>query len=372
MPFTYRLRVTNTGNFPFTSLRLTDRLHSNEFHYIVGSGSPADPDTIAEPDLVWNDLVPLIGSDLLPGESITVSYQVTTTVANSNYTNTATVDGVYPGGTLSDTAEAVVAIADPAVASEKRLTGVDQDPVAPNYITFTIVITNVGPSTIDVLPLDDAYDTFYLEFVDATPYPEEDANDELLSWQDLTQPAPYGFGRNLPPGDVFAITTVFRVVRDIVATTNTALVRGATDVWGNPADEVEDDVIIGGIPTAIELLYFRAETEGDAVRLEWATAAEWDCDGFRIYRATDAHFEGAQLIAEFDTQGPGSEYSVIDRDVIRNQVYWYWLAEVSVSEPQRETLYGPVWGGVGPNVLPNRLFLPLVQRGWGQHSGFGP
>ena len=372
MPFTYRLRVTNTGDFPFTALRLADRLPSAEFYYIVGSGSPADPDTIAEPDLIWDDLVPLIGGDLLPGESITVSYQVTTTVANGTYTNTATVEGTYSDGTLTDEDEAVVAIADPAVAIEKRLAAVDEDSVAPNYITFTIVITNVGPSTIDVLPLEDEYETFYLEFADATAYPEEDADDGLINWSDLTGPAPYGFGRNLPSGEAFFVTTVFRVVRDIVATTNLATVDGATDIYGNPADEVEDDVIIGGIPTAIEVIYFRAEAQETSVLLTWATAAEWDCDGFRIYRDTDATFQGAQRIATVDAQGPGSTYSHVDRDVVQNQAYWYWLAEVSASDPEQETLYAPVWSGVGPNVMPTRLYLPLIQKHLGEYPLLGP
>jgi len=316
------------------------------------------------PDLIWSDLVPSIGGPLEPGESVTVSYQVTTTAVNDTYTNTATVEGVYEGGTLTDTDDAVVVVADPAVTVTKRLAGVDQDSVAPNYVTFTIAITNTGPSTIAVLPLSDTYETFYLEFVDATPYPQEDADDGLLTWYDLTGPAPHGFGNNLPSGEGFIITTIFRIVRDIVATTNTATVTGATDVYDNPADEVEDDVTIGGIPTAIELLYFRAQAEEAAVQLEWATAAEWDCDGFRVYRDLDTSFDGAQIITYIDAQGPGSTYSYIDRAVTLNQVYWYWLAEVSASKPERETLYGPVWGGVGPHALPFRVYLPLIQKKW--------
>ena len=364
MPFTYHLRVTNTGDFRFDTLRLADHLDDRAvFHYIVGSGDPADPDVIAEPDLVWFDLGPL---DV--GASIDVSYQVTTTAANDTYTNTATVEGTYVGGTFTDTDDAAVVIADPAVMVDKRLAGVDTDDVAPNYVTFTIAITNVGPSTIDVLPLLDEYETFYLQFVDATPYPEEDQNDGLVTWHDLTAAAPYGFGRNLPPGQAFLITAVFTVVRNIVATTNIATVTGATDVYGNPADEVEDDVIIGGIPTAIELLYFRAAAQEEAVRLEWATAAEWDCDGFRIYRDRDTDFDGAQLIAYVGARGPGSTYSHVDRDVAQNQVYWYWLAEVSASEPEHETLYGPVWGGVGIDGMPHRVYLPQVRKDWNEGS----
>ena len=363
MPFTYTLRIVNTGGLPFTALRLTDNLPSADFHYVNGSGIPADPDTIAEPLLVWSDLVTITGP-LEPGESLTVTFQVTTTLAsNGAYTNTASVEGVYPGGTLTDTDDAVVFIADPAVAVDKRLAGADEDDVAPNYITFTIAITNVGPSTIDVLPLLDEYDPFYLAFENATPYPDEDANDGLLTWHDLTRPAPRGFGRNLPAGEAFVVTTVFRVVRDIPFTINTAVVTDATDIYSNPADPAEDDEIIGGIPTAIELLYFRAVAEETAVRLEWATAAEVNTVGFHLYRAPDASFDEAQPIAYIPATGPGSIYSHVDRDVTLNQVYWYWLADVSTHGS--ETLHGPVRGGIGPHTQPYRFYLPLVQKGLG-------
>jgi hypothetical protein len=245
---------------------------------------------------------------------------------------------------------------------DKQLVAADRDPVAPNYVTFTISIANVGPSTIDVLPLLDQYDPSYLSFVDATPYPEEDADDGLLTWRDLTGAGPYGFGRNLPPGEALIVTTVFSVVRDIDFTINTATVTGAVDVYGNPADPAEDDEPLGGIPTAIQVVSFHAVAEESAVRLEWETAAEWDCAGFRIYRDVDANFDGAQAIAYVPAKGASSMYSHADRDVTQNQVYWYWLAEVSASQPEHETIYGPVWGGVGPLALPYRLYLPLIRK----------
>ena len=360
MSFTYRLRIRNTGDLPFIALRLEDHLDDRgDFHYIIGSGSPTDPDPpIVEPDLVWSDVGPL---DV--GASITVSYQVTTTTAaNGPYTNTATVEGTYLGGTLTATDDAVVEIADPAVAVDKQVFWKDRDPVAPNYVTFTIAIDNVGPSTIDVLPLLDTYETDDLAFVDATPYPEEDADDGLLTWYDLTGPAPHGFGRNLPPGETLVVTTVFRIASDFDVTTNTATVSGATDAYGNPAEPVEDDATILDGDTPLKLLYFRATAEEAAVRLEWAMAAEVNVAGFRVYRDLDVSFDGAQAIADIPAKGPGSTYAHVDRDVTLNQVYWYWLVEVGTDD--KETLHGPVWGGVGPHALPVRLYLPLIQRDW--------
>jgi hypothetical protein len=276
------------------------------------------------------------------------------------------VEGVYLGGTLTDTDDAVVAIADPAVAVDKRVAKQDTDLLYPNYVTFTIAITNIGPSTIDVLPLLDQYDTNYLKFVDATPYPEEDADDGLLTWADLTGPAPNGVDRNLSPDETFVVTTVFLIEQYVFVTTNTATVTGATDIYGNPADEVQDDATIRDAPTPVELLYFRAVAEEAAVRLEWATAAEVDCVGFYVYRAPGASFGDARAIAYVPATGGGSTYSHADRDVTEGHVYWYWLAEVGADGS--ETFHGPVWGGVGPHALPHRLYLPLIQRGWGEHT----
>jgi hypothetical protein len=220
-----------------------------------------------------------------------------------------------------------------------------------NVVTFTIAITNVGPSEIDVLPLLDEYESYTLTFEYTDPYTvapdevSENANDGLLTWHDLTGPAPHGFGRNLPPGASFVFTTVFGVVATGMTITiiNTATVPGATDIYSCTADPVEDDAL-----TPVELRYFRAVAEESAVRLEWATAAEVDCVGFYIYK------------------GSRSTYRHIDRDVAPGQVYWYWLAEVGTDGS--ETTHGPVWGGVGLDASPVRLYLPPVRKDWRGHA----
>jgi uncharacterized repeat protein (TIGR01451 family) len=358
MPFTYTIRITNTGQVTFDPLVLTDTLPA-DFYYVVGSGDPSDPNVIAEPILVWQNLGPLA-----PGESITVTFAVTATPGvTGTYWNVALVGGEYPGGVLTDTDDAPVAIVDPAIALDKQLMAFDTDLLAPNYVTFTIVITNVGISTIDVLPLLDAYDPYYLRFVRAEPMPNVISDSQgLLTWYDLTGPAPYGFGRDLAPGESFRITTVFRVVHDITTTVNTAIVSDAIDVYDNPANRAKDDEPISNVPTAVELLYFRiGGISGRDVRLEWATAVEIDNFGFWLYRAPVEDFARAERIGFVPSQarGGGAIYSYTDT-VPQEGIWWYWLADVDTSG--KETLHGPVRAIVGTSFLPYRIYLPLVLR----------
>jgi len=357
MPFTYTIRITNTGQVTFDPLVLTDTLPP-DFHYVAGSGSPADPDVVAEPTLVWQNLDPLA-----PGASITVTFAVTATPGIiGTYVNVATTTGTTPGPVLTDTDDVPVDIVNPAVVIEKRVAAVDLDIVEPNFVTFTVLITNVGPSGLSVLPLQDLYDPYYLSFVGGTPYPDEDADDGDLAWYDLTGPAPNGFDRNLQPGETFVVTTIFRIVRDITTTVNTAIISGVFDVYDNPANEDDDDALISDVPTAVGLLYFRVGgVTGRSVRLEWATAVEVDNFGFRMYRAPEPDRARASEVTFVPSEGHGGGATYEYTDVVPyDGVWWYWLADVDTA--MEETFHGPVSAAVGAAVLPYRLYLPVVVR----------
>jgi uncharacterized repeat protein (TIGR01451 family) len=370
MPFTYTIRITNTGQVTFTNTTLTDTLPP-EFNYITGSGSPSDPDSTTGSvstglTLAWQNL-----GTLNPSASIDVSFAVTVTPGvTGTFINAVTATGITPITVVSDTADVPVIIDDPAVVIDKQVVGIDRDILAPNYVTFTIVITNVGPSAIGELPMVDHYDPFYLTFDSATPAPDSvDPFGGVLTWNDLTGPAPNGFNRNLPIGDSFSITTIFRIAHDInVTTTNVVTVTDPVDIYENPANDDDDEEDVWnegdpGIPTPVELLYFRAVVEESAVRLEWGTGVELGTVGFYVYRAPTEHFDKAQIVAYVPATGSGSAYNHTDRDVVSGQRYWYWLVEV-VSSGNPGT-FGPVQGGVGIDSLPHRLYMPLILNNTG-------
>ena len=323
------------------------------------SGAPADPDVITGPTLVWQNLGPLD-----PGVNITVTFQVTATPGvTGTYVNVALVSGEYPGGVVTDTDGAPIGIVDPAVVVDKRLVGFDQDPWAPNYVTFTIAITNVGVSTIDVLPLLDQYDPYYLSFVWADPMPDEPEDDGIVTWYDLTVTGTHGFGQDLPPGESFLVTTVFSVVHEITSTINTAIVSDTQDVYDNPANDDEDDEEVVGVPTAVELLYFRATPLPGAVLLEWETAVEIDSYGFLLLRSASDRLDDAEEIAFVPAaghgRGSGATYSFKDDTMPAGVTYTYWLVDVDTSG--RRTVHEPVVVTALPDSgLPYGVYLPLI------------
>lgn len=115
-------------------------------------------------------------------------------------------------------------------------------------------------------------------------------------------------------------------------------------------------------PTAVQLLYFHVESvNGPQATLAWATAAEVDNFGFRLYRAPANDFARATAVAFMPAAGSGAtgaSYTHTDT-APGDGVWWYWLADVSTSG--QETLHGPVSTGLSTNAT-LKLFLPMVRK----------
>ncbi len=348
---TYTLTITNIGNTPLNPVNITDTLPAG-VTYVAGSGVPA-PTTVNGQTLVWTDVNS--GTPLTPGGVAHITFLAQVPISIGTYVNQAWVEGVYPGGVVTDTSTVPLTVEDPSVNLSKEVV---QPGVVNGMITFTIKVTNTGPSTIDVLPL---FDRFSGDIIYAHGTPTADMVDNvggMLAWNDLTL-----FFGNMAPGQVFSITTVFSLttIENYFTATNQAVVTNAVDIFNNDANIVTDVVHLT-LPTAIKLLYFQAHPEGQVIRLKWATATELDNFGFRILRSSTGDFADAVEVGFIAGQGhgdhSGATYTYLDGDVSLGQSYTYWLADVDFMGNEVYHAAEPVY----LRKLSYQLFLPIVLR----------
>jgi len=114
--------------------------------------------------------------------------------------------------------------------------------VTGEQVIFEIGITNNSLDSIVLLPLLDTYAPSFLAYVSASPQPDDNVNDGLINWTDLTGPSPGGFGADLGPGNTFTVTAIFEAFAPTVlatSTANTARVEGAKDSSGRTLDPAQ-------------------------------------------------------------------------------------------------------------------------------------
>jgi uncharacterized repeat protein (TIGR01451 family) len=350
----YTLTITNVGDMLLNPVHVVDVLDVG-LTFIPGSATPVETSVVGQV-ITWDDVTS--GAGLAPGGSTQITFQAAVTTTIGTYVNHAVAAGTHATGVVTDDDDVPVVVADPSVALSK-------DILAPGavdgYITFTIHLSNTGPSVIEVLPL---YDSFTGDIIYYDGDPVADAIDNVngtLTWNDLTT----YFG-DMAPGQSFVVETVFQITSsgETFSATNVARVSNGIDEYGNPANDDQDRVDIVDMPTAVELLYFRASQRGQAVWLSWETASEVGSYGFRLLRSHTGALAQAVEMAFVPAQGNagGAGYSLVDRDVVARQTYTYWLAEVdvhgieTVHAPRAVTLTAPS----GSSGL--TLFLPLIAK----------
>jgi uncharacterized repeat protein (TIGR01451 family) len=348
---TYTIKVTNVGNITLNPVAVTDTLPDG-VSYVPDSANPA-LSSVNGQLLTWADIT--AGAGLLPGQSAQITFQALVTTTPGVYVNVAFCEATYPEGVLTDDDEAALTVHEPEVALDKKIAAPG---IVDGTITFIISIANIGSSTIDVLPLWD-YFTSDLSYIGGSPPADSVDNVAgVVQWDDLTT----CFG-NMAPGEVFTLTTVFEIMADPrnFSAKNKAVVSDASDVFDNPANEVEDTVIVIQEPTAVDLLYFEASRQDDEVHLNWATALETDNFGFRILRSITGQLADSIEIGFIPGREHGSangtHYIFSDKDAATNQGYAYWLIDVSFSG--QETVHGPA---TVEGKAHHTIFLPLILR----------
>ncbi|MBE7556419.1 MAG: DUF11 domain-containing protein [Anaerolineales bacterium] len=351
---TYTITITNVGDVTINPVRVTDTLDTGLI-FIPGTANPA-PSAINGQQLVWNDVTN--GAGLAPHARTQITLLVSVPTITGTYGNLVVTTGDHPAGTTPPVTDRVSThVEDPSIQVDKEL---NAPGVVGDLITFTIRITNTGPSILDQVPLFDSF-TGPVQYVGGTPRADTvDNTNRRLTWNDLTT-----FFGDLAPGQSAALVTVFRLTTmdSEFSMTNTARVTHADDVFNNVANEDEDTEVLTNVPTAVDLLYFTSQQTGNSVELHWATAVEYDNYGFRLLRSISGNFADAVEIGFVPGQGQGTVsgtiYKFTDATVEVNQTYTYWLVDVDfngVETPHSEiTSISVTAGGNG-----SEIYLPLI------------
>jgi len=129
-------------------------------------------------------------------------------------------------------------------------------------------------------------------------------------------------------------------------------------LFGDPALQIQGYVE----PTAVEMAGFSARTEGDGVRVEWATVKETEILGFDVLRGESADgpfvpITPEMIPATMPGASQGNSYSFVDATANPAQNYWYKLKILTLDGGSEE--YG--LAAVVP-AAKNTLFLPAVVR----------
>jgi hypothetical protein len=224
--------------------------------------------------------------------------------------------------------------------------------VRPNApVSFDIIITNTGNSTIAVLPLRDLYDKQYLQFLNATPASVNTIDDGAIDWLDLTQ----SFGMDLAPGQSFTVKVNFIAKKDTGSlpggvTINTAYVEnGLADPDGSGplgpilplAVQTANDAVSIFTPTGVTIERFSAVAQAGGILLSWLSADEQDILGFNVLRDDGTGelvlVNGELILAQYLGTTRGASYSLVDVFAARDVAPLYIL-EVLKTDGSSERL----------------------------------
>ena len=289
---------------------------------------------------------------LSPGASypaITLTVNVLQTAANP-VTNTATVSGGGEVVTTNDIATdvtPVVSSADLAITKTASPTQVRQG----STDTYTLTVTNNGPSNATNVVVTDTLPTAYVSYVSATP--------SQGSCSQAGGVVTCNLGA-LNGGATAIIAIVVTAVTRTGASTavNTANVT-ATEPDPNSANNTATASITIISPTQVSVESFSATQTGDGVLLSWKAGSETKNLGFNVYREENGArvrvnpglIAGSALTFRHSLpQHAAKTYGWIDHSPVASNSYW--LEDVDLNGSR--TFHGP--------ILPQRALAPAAPQ----------
>ncbi|NOZ71055.1 MAG: hypothetical protein GXP38_03950 [Chloroflexi bacterium] len=237
---TYHFRVENTGD-------------------VVLHGGVSVYDALIEPSgdhEIWNDVV-------WPGEVYEFDRTYTPSQGQcGELINTAEAVGhpLYPDNTYlpnvtdSDSWTVTINCDQPDLTVDKSFKVPDNRSIliVGEQVSFDVVTTNTGDTTISYLPLTDNFDTLCLTYTPKSSQPQESSYNNgsgTITWLDLT----LSNGQDLLPTDAFTTTIHFEVTGVSVDGFNEAIVDGAQDTHGNTIPTRSDEVLFTCVDARISI-----------------------------------------------------------------------------------------------------------------------
>lgn len=282
--------------------------------------------------------VHVISPTFPPGTVLTNTAAAFTNTPDPNPNNNTDGNGVMVG---------------PVVNLAALKTSVVQTATVGTVISFTLTVTNYGPSDAPSIVITDHL-PYRFSYLWSTAVNGCRMLDETTMRCDA---GPLAANHALHVDAYFFIDSIGHgTVRNVMVTS----APGAFDGEG----ETESSVELPTNPTPTSLLletYTLTKTETSLI-IQWKTVSEFRTVGFRLWRSESPDRAQAILLTPdmIPAHGVDSFYAYEDFTVRQGVTYWYWLEEITIDGGGWE--YSVLSGRIGDL----KLYLPAIGNGYAQ------
>ena|GEM_PF-3249897 len=260
----YDITVTNSGDIDLASVPLAEAYDAAIFSLTAATVSP---DTTSSGSALWNNVGPLV-----VGQTATVTVTMTAIGTSDAVASvdTATVSGardINDDPAAGDTATAAATVTHPAIDVRKALApGQSRNVARGAQITYDLVVSNTGDTTLTAVPLSDTFDPSQLEVVSTSLQPTSTPVAGSVSWPNVAG------SQGIAPGASVTVHVTFRTLAIGPDITDTARVTGATDGNGDSAATADDtDSTLGVYEPSLFVISKTADPDNGTIVLPGST-----------------------------------------------------------------------------------------------------
>jgi uncharacterized repeat protein (TIGR01451 family) len=262
-------------------------------------------------------------------------------------TNTAVAFTNTPDPNPENNQDSDSVIVGPVVNLSVLKTSAVQTVTVGTIISYTMIVTNHGPSTAPLIIVTDHMPSGFVYLSSTAPNGCVEVNPREL----VCNGGALAANRTLRFNVQFFVSTLGSgTVR------NTIVVDAPGSNIGSGDLESDLELPTEPVPTAILLDSYDLFDAEDALVITWKTVSELRTAGFRLWRAESSDRGKAILLTPdmIPATGIGNSYTYVDSTVHKYVTYWYWLQELTIDGGGWE--YSALSGRIGGDVL----FLPMI------------